>query len=143
MDGWNGATCGGACNQLNKCLNPHIDPDILSGSSKNRTSARAPSTAPFVLSSKQITPPIWDFIGSEAGVLQGFPFRALRFFQIPPQADTGTYPAFTHPNRATHCPLYTSLCTGELTAIRKQKCFICCPFYGRACRWAVLGEIKP
>jgi len=29
-----------------------------------------------------------------------------------------------HPNRATHCPLYTSLCSGELNAIRKHKCFI-------------------
>ena len=26
---------------------------------------------------------------------------------------------------------------------RKQKCFRCSPFYGRACRWAVLGELKP
>ena len=49
---------------------------------------------------------------------------------------------FTHPNRATHYPLYTSLCTGELNAIRKQKCFICSPFYGRACHWAMLGEIQ-
>ena len=45
------------------------------------------------------------------------------------------------PNRAAHYPLYTSLCTGELNAIRKQKCFLCSPFYGRACRWAMLGEI--
>ena len=34
-----------------------------------------------------------------------------------------------HPNRATHYPLYTSLCTGELNAIRKHKCFLCSPFY--------------
>jgi hypothetical protein len=34
-----------------------------------------------------------------------------------------------HPNRATHYPLYTSLCTGELDAIRKHKCFLCSPFY--------------
>ena len=39
--------------------------------------------------------------------------------------------------------LYTSLCTGDLNAIRKQKCFICSPCYGRACRWAMLGELKP
>ena len=39
--------------------------------------------------------------------------------------------------------LYTSLCTGELNAIRWQKCFICSPFHGRACRWAMLGELKP
>ena len=31
-------------------------------------------------------------------------------------------------------PLYTSLCTAKLNAIRKQKCFSCNPFYGRACR---------
>ena len=30
---------------------------------------------------------------------------------------------FTHPNRATHCSLCTSLCTGELNAIRKQNTF--------------------
>ena len=44
---------------------------------------------------------------------------------------------------ATHYLLYTSLCTGELNAIRKHKCFLCSPFYGRACRWAMLGELKP
>ena len=39
-----------------------------------------------------------------------------------------------HPNRATHYPLYKSLCTGKLNAIRKKKCFLCSPFHGRACR---------
>ena len=34
-----------------------------------------------------------------------------------------------HPNRATQYPLYTSLCTGELNATRKHKCFLCSPFY--------------
>ena len=29
----------------------------------------------------------------------------------------------------THYPLYTSVCTGELNAIRKHKCFLCSPFY--------------
>ncbi|KAJ1494120.1 hypothetical protein T484DRAFT_1927976 [Baffinella frigidus] len=49
---------------------------------------------------------------------------------------------FTHPNRAALYPLFTSLCTGELNAIRKQKkCFLCSPFYGTACRWHMLGEI--
>ena len=48
-----------------------------------------------------------------------------------------------HPNRATLYNLYTSLCTGELNSIRKHKCFLCSPFYGRACRWAMLGELKP
>ena len=38
---------------------------------------------------------------------------------------------------------YTSLCTGELNAIRKHNCFLCSPFHGRACRWAMLGELKP
>ena len=50
--------------------------------------------------------------------------------------------AFTHPSRTTLYLLYTSLCTGELNAIRKHECFLCSPFYGRACRWAMLGEIK-
>ena len=27
-------------------------------------------------------------------------------------------------------------------ALRKHKCFLCSPFYGRACRWAMLGELK-
>jgi len=47
-----------------------------------------------------------------------------------------------HPNRVTLYPFYTSLCTGELNASRKHKCFLCSPFYGRACRWAMVGEIK-
>jgi hypothetical protein len=47
------------------------------------------------------------------------------------------------PREPTLYPLFTSLCTGELNAIRKQKCFLCSPFYGRACRWHMLGEIKP
>ena len=34
----------------------------------------------------------------------------------------------THPNRTTLYLLYTSLCTGELNAIRKHKCFLCSPF---------------
>ena len=39
--------------------------------------------------------------------------------------------------------LRLSLCTGELNAIRKHRCFLCSPFCGRACRWAMLGELKP
>ena len=42
------------------------------------------------------------------------------------------------PTEPPTIPLYTTLCTGELNAIR----FIFSPFYGRACRWAMLGEIK-
>ena len=38
---------------------------------------------------------------------------------------------------------YTSLCTGELNKIRVHNCFSCSPFYGRACRWAMLSELKP
>ena len=38
--------------------------------------------------------------------------------------------------------LYTDLCTGELNAIRKHKCFLCSPFYGKACRWAMLGDLQ-
>ena len=54
-----------------------------------------------------------------------------------------------HPNRATHYPLYTSLCTGELNAIRKHKCFLCSPFYvkgvllGHVGRNQNLTDIKP
>ena len=48
-----------------------------------------------------------------------------------------------YPNRATLYLLYASLCTGELNAIPKHKCFPCSPFYVRACRWAMLGELKP
>jgi len=48
-----------------------------------------------------------------------------------------------HPRRATLHLLYTSLCTEELNASRKHKCFLCSPFYGRACRWAMLGDLKP
>ena len=44
-----------------------------------------------------------------------------------------------HPNRATHCPLYTSLCTGELNAIRKHKCFLCSPFYVKG---VTLGHVE-
>ena len=36
-----------------------------------------------------------------------------------------------------------SLCTGGLNAIRKHEYFLCSPFYGRACRWVMLGELKP
>ena len=32
---------------------------------------------------------------------------------------------------------------GELNAIRKHKCVLFSPFYGRTCRWAMLGELKP
>ena len=49
---------------------------------------------------------------------------------------------FTHPNRTTLYLLYTSLRTGELNAVRKHKCFLCSPFYGEACRWAMLGAFK-
>ena len=54
-----------------------------------------------------------------------------------------TWVNLKHPNRTTLYLLYTSLCTGELDAIRKHECFLCSPFYGRVCRWAMLGELKP
>ena len=41
------------------------------------------------------------------------------------------------------CYPLPTMSTGELNAIRKQRCFICRPFYGRACRWAMFGEFKP
>ena len=51
--------------------------------------------------------------------------------------------SFKHPKRTTLYLLYTNLCTGEQTPIRKQKRFICSRFHRRACRWAMLGEFKP
>ena len=47
-------------------------------------------------------------------------------------------PQQSHPLSPLHEPLH-----GELKAIRKKKCFLCSPFHGRACRWAMLGELKP
>eukprot|EP00290_Baffinella_frigidus_P017764 CAMPEP_0180205616 /NCGR_PEP_ID=MMETSP0987-20121128/9091_1 /TAXON_ID=697907 /ORGANISM="non described non described, Strain CCMP2293" /LENGTH=110 /DNA_ID=CAMNT_0022161287 /DNA_START=59 /DNA_END=389 /DNA_ORIENTATION=- len=38
-----------------------------------------------------------------------------------PRPALGTAPVY---------PLFTSLSTGELNASRKQKCFLCSPFYG-------------
>ena len=29
------------------------------------------------------------------------------------------------------------------TSTGRDKCFLCSPFYGRACRWAMLGELNP
>ena len=48
-----------------------------------------------------------------------------------------------HPNRATLYLLYTSLCTGELNAIRKHKCFLCNPFYVKGVSLGYVGRIKP
>ena len=48
-----------------------------------------------------------------------------------------------HPNRAALYLHNTSLRTAELDATRKHKCFLYSPFYGRACRWAMLGKFKP
>ena len=47
------------------------------------------------------------------------------------------------PSSTTLYLLYVSLCTGELNAIPRHKCFRCSPLYGGACRWAMLGELKP
>ena len=47
-------------------------------------------------------------------------------------------PQQSHPLSPLHEPLH-----GELNAIGKQKCFLCSPFHGRACRWAMVGELKP
>ena len=49
---------------------------------------------------------------------------------------------FTHPNIATHYLLFTSLCTGELNAIRKHKCFLCSPFYVKGVSLGHVGRIK-
>ena len=45
-----------------------------------------------------------------------------------------------HPNRATLYLLYTSVCTGELNAIRKHKCFFCCPFYVKGVSLGYVGR---
>ena len=45
-----------------------------------------------------------------------------------------------YPNRATHYPLYTSLCTGKLNAIRKHKCFLCSRFYVKGVSLGHVGE---
>ena len=56
---------------------------------------------------------------------------------LPPASERLTQtPQQSHPVSPLHEPLH-----GELNAIRKQKCFLCSRFYGRACRWAMLGEI--
>ena len=47
-----------------------------------------------------------------------------------------------HPNRATLYLLYTSLCTGELNAIRKHNCFLCSPFYVKGVSLGYVGRIK-
>ena len=47
-----------------------------------------------------------------------------------------------HPNTATLYLLYTSLCTGGLNAIRKQKCFLCSPFYVKGVSMGYVGRIK-
>ena len=62
---------------------------------------------------------------------------------VPPAILHGFLSPARPPQRATLHLLYTSLCTGELNATRKHKCFLCSPFYGRACRWAMVGEINP
>ena len=48
----------------------------------------------------------------------------------------------THPNRAALYLLYTSLCTGELNAIRKHNCFLCSPFYVKGVSLGYVGRIE-
>ena len=45
-------------------------------------------------------------------------------------------------HRVTLYLLYTSLCTGELNAIRKHKCFLCSPFYVKGVSLGYVGRIK-
>ena len=49
---------------------------------------------------------------------------------------------FSRPVRATLYLLYTSLCTEELNAIRKHKCFLCSPFYVKGVSLGYVGRIK-
>jgi len=48
---------------------------------------------------------------------------------------------FTHPNKTALYPLYTSLCTGELNAIRKQKCFSLQSFLRKGVSLGYVGSI--
>ena len=51
-------------------------------------------------------------------------------------------PASFYDSHATDS--YTSLSdwgARQANAVRRHECFLCSPFYGRACRWARLGEI--
>ena len=47
-----------------------------------------------------------------------------------------------HPSRVTLYLLHTSLCTGELNAIRKHDCFLCSPFYVKGVSLGYVGRIK-
>ena len=54
-------------------------------------------------------------------------------------ASAGPFGSLTQPNRTTLYLLYTSLCTGELNAIRKHKCFLYCPFYVKGVSLGCVG----
>ena len=45
--------------------------------------------------------------------------------------------------RCSRCSSFNGVTKVELNAIRKHKCLLCSPFYGGACRWAMVGELKP
>ena len=63
--------------------------------------------------------PSWD-----ASVYRG---RAVQGLGL--QLALSVTDAITKPRLAAPIyPLYTSLCTGELNAIRKHQCFLCIPF---------------
>ncbi|KAJ1488028.1 hypothetical protein T484DRAFT_1940102 [Baffinella frigidus] len=47
-------------------------------------------------------------------------------------ASAGTTPAY----------LLGESCAADHVWFRGLTCLLCSPFYGRACRWAMLGEIK-
>ena len=63
--------------------------------------------------------------------LAGLFLRKLEPFDIGAILCAGMCVNSKHPNRATLYLLYTSLCTGELNAIRTQKCFLCSPVYAK------------
>ena len=69
----------------------------------------------------------------------GFGFRVLGFGFV---CERGPLAYRKHPNRTTLHLLYTSLCTGELNAIRKHKCFLCSPFYVKGVSLGYVGRIK-
>ena len=53
--------------------------------------------------------------------------------------ERGPLAQLKHLNRVTLHLLYTSLCTGELNAIRKYECLLCSPFYVKSVSSGYVG----
>ena len=77
-------------------------------------------------------------------MLQPWDTMSLRTADLGSVCVRARAPGLTQTPQQSHpVHLYTSLCTGKVNAIRKHKCLLCSPFYGRAFRWAILGELRP